>query len=697
MAGRRRLSGTDGVNFLRQRSLNPATSRRYGGALKRVAQFHCDNSDQHFLTSERTLNLEAVVRNLHDGFYAFLFDQFGIEALPEGDEGLETATLTDNGVGYGSVASYRSALQNALKKHRPRLRLTEEQEEEMSEVFKTLKKLDARRRKDRGEGARLTGKAPLPQPVYRELLQYFLKDNADATCWSHLYLCLTWNLMCRADNTDHLAVADLGWENDALTVRFAMAKNDQAGTKGDLQRHLYANPLDPVLCPITALGLYLMSSSAPGALLFTASRQQKSLGEHMRDFFKESPEGKALCERLGIDSDVYATHSVRKGSTSWCACGTTASPSVLATLTRGGWATGAAWERYMHLLGNGQDCYIGRVLTCLPVTSPEFARLPPHFDAGHEDVVQEALQSIFGGVLEKHPHLAVVLRHCLASVAHHADGLLAILPARHQLRHKKIFSDHAYRLSIQRCLYTADRFTSPFMTATGIPPHAQQLRELNKLQVKMAETYAAVTGLPDRVADRMEEMLEARAIERGNLTPTVMRNLLSEAISHLQIPQPASNHIEPAIGMPGPSSPAAAAAGSTGRLDIYYWGGGMHLVPEDWRLPGNANLKTAWELWCSGHPVPYRKLNSRDRVHDHKRFNDWKTVFGKVATFLKKKGRWIEQPTVVQAREMFNAAEPFFRRILHKARRFEELRPSYAAQFFRPVKDPLISELATAL
>lgn len=200
-----------------------------------------------------------------------MLDQFGIEALPEGEEGLETARLREGGVGYGSVASYRSALQNGLKKHRPRLRLSEDEEEELGEVLKTLKKLDARRRKEQGGGARRNGKSPLPQPVYRELLLYFLRDNADATCWSHLYLCLTWNLMCRADNTDHLAVADLGWENDSLTVRFAMTKTDQAGTKGDLDRHVYANPLDPVLCPIHCAG------SVPAVNQYTRSTALHSL------------------------------------------------------------------------------------------------------------------------------------------------------------------------------------------------------------------------------------------------------------------------------------------------------------------------------------------------------------------------------------------------------------------------------------
>lgn len=691
------MPGGAGVQFLRANALNPSTRSRYSGALRRISEWHGRTGGERFLTGDGALDLSAVVNDLHNGFYAFVFDQVGLVAREEGLRGLANATLASDGVSYGSAASYRSALQNGLKRHVPRLRLSEEQDEELQESFRTLKNLDARRRQDQGLGSRRTGKVPLPQPVFRVMMEAFLKTNADATCWSHLFAGLTWNLMCRADNTDHIAVPDIGWDNDALTIRFAKSKTDQGGAKGDLERHVYANPLDAVLCPVTALGLYLMSCSAPDALLFSSARKQKTLGEHMTAFF-ESAEGKTLCERLGLDPTMFATHSLRKGSTSWCTCGTTASPSVLATLTRGGWATGAAWERYMHLLGHGQDCYIGRVLACLPVVDAQFALLPPHFDPEHSATVTAAVETVFGPLVGKHPQLGEVLRHCLASVVHHADRLMEILPATHQLRHRPIFANRALLDSLRACLYTKDRYQSPFMTATGIPPHAQQLRELRKIQEEIAANHAAHQAQMDQVKDQLlvgiEELLERRTVEQGGVTPATMRSLIAEAISGLQLPGTAA---QPDVRTETPPPPPADDATRLQGLDVFPWGGGFHLVPEEWRLPTNATLKTGWELWCSGSPVPYRKLNSRDRVHDHKRYNDWKAVFNKAAAFLKKKDLWVEHPTHEQTHQMFAAAAPFFKAVLQKARRFEDLRPTYASQYFRPVQDSQIEELAATL
>lgn len=55
----------------------------------------------------------------------------------------------------------------------------------------------------------------------------------------------------------------------------------------------------------------------------------------------------------------------------------------------------------------------------------------------------------------------------------------------------------------------------------------------------------------------------------------------------------------------------------------------------------------------------HRRLNSRDRQHDLKRYDEWKVVFGRVAAFLQKKGRWIEDPTREQTVAMFVSATPF--------------------------------------
>jgi len=414
---------------------------------------------------------------------------------------------------------------------------------------------------------------------------------------------MTWNLMCRVDNTDTIAMADLGWEDDALTVRFSKTKNDQAGNKGDLQRHIFANPLDCVMCPVTAMGLYLVSVSGAEPHLFHHTRQQKSLGEYMHAYFN-SEEGKAFCDRVGVDPKQIGTHSIRKGSIASCICGTTASPNVLSALTRGGWAAGASWERYVHLLGAGQDTYIGRILAGMPVLEPEFALLPPHFDP-HDEQVEEMVRSLFGRLLEAHPHLYETATQCLASVVHHAGTLVELLPSTHGLVHHELFKNKALLEKLRGQLYTDNRYASPYMQATGIPPHSLQLREMRIMQQKMQEQHEAAARAREESNERfirqLEQLIERRTLEQGGITPALLQSMLRdtvEQIRHIGAPQGGHAEEEPSPRERASERPAAGQAG----LQVYSWGNGFHLVPEVWRLPTNANLKTGWELWCRALP-----------------------------------------------------------------------------------------------
>ena len=67
---------------------------------------------------------------------------------------------------------------------------------------------------------------------------------------------LCWNLMCPSCNVVSLCYSHLGWKDDALGIYFAHMKIDQFGERPKEARHIYANPLMPEICPISALGLY---------------------------------------------------------------------------------------------------------------------------------------------------------------------------------------------------------------------------------------------------------------------------------------------------------------------------------------------------------------------------------------------------------------------------------------------------------
>ena len=78
--------------------------------------------------------------------------------------------------------------------------------------------------------------------------------------FSWAFLLLMWNAMSRSDSIEDLRMEHITWNNDSLTIEEQGHKADKAG-KDKFAKHVYANPLNPVICPILALGVMILSSS----------------------------------------------------------------------------------------------------------------------------------------------------------------------------------------------------------------------------------------------------------------------------------------------------------------------------------------------------------------------------------------------------------------------------------------------------
>ena len=96
------------------------------------------------------------------------------------------------------------------------------------------------------------GKSPIPFPFYKILAKYLMMRNT----FAHLYLVITWNLMCRTDNTEDLMLLHHNWNEDSLQIYMGRMKNDQEGERLKDPKHVYANPLEPEICPL--LGKYFI-------------------------------------------------------------------------------------------------------------------------------------------------------------------------------------------------------------------------------------------------------------------------------------------------------------------------------------------------------------------------------------------------------------------------------------------------------
>lgn len=59
-------------------------------------------------------------------------------------------------------------------------------------------------------------------------------------------------------------------------------KNDQTGTESNAPRHIYANPLMPEICPILALGLYLVvNPDVVGGQIYPGNYLEGDLNERL--------------------------------------------------------------------------------------------------------------------------------------------------------------------------------------------------------------------------------------------------------------------------------------------------------------------------------------------------------------------------------------------------------------------------------
>lgn len=110
------------------------------------------------------------------------------------------------------------------------------------------------------QGARLIeGKDPLPFVVYQKICQWLLEKGDKSSIFAHCFLTLTWNLMCRSINKTLVRRDHMSWEGDAVGKQFAHSKTDTTGNQAAHIRHVYANPLNPWICPILSLARFLIT------------------------------------------------------------------------------------------------------------------------------------------------------------------------------------------------------------------------------------------------------------------------------------------------------------------------------------------------------------------------------------------------------------------------------------------------------
>ena len=223
----------------------------------------------------------------------------------------------------------------------------------------------------------------------------------------------------------------MGWSEDSLRVYFANQKSDQEGSRPSTKdpKHVYPNALMPAVCPVLALGIYLLCTGfeATPNKLFPGGKQYDRYQKKLRKLLS-SPAVAAELDSRGLKASDFGTHSVRKGAATYCCSGSTAGPHMAAIQLRAGWTLEGVQDRYIRYEAAG-DQAVGRFVSGLPFTSVYFAMLPPFFRVD-SPLLARAIHECFPRAPAT---LLGVLKYCVASVLHHTRFLRDTLPEEHQL------------------------------------------------------------------------------------------------------------------------------------------------------------------------------------------------------------------------------------------------------------------------
>ena len=219
----------------------------------------------------------------------------------------------------------------------------------------------------------------------------------------------------------NLNLAHMGWQDGSMLICIAKARHGQEGESARTPWHVYANPSNPFICPVLALGLYLFSH--PDLLTnqsfhFTGNHQYCHYSQVLKRAIGLDADN---FKRLGVEVESFGPHSLRKGSATFVGSGSTMVPSMAAICNQAGWKMGGTRDKYIKF-ENAGDQYLGRLLSELDALSPSFAVTPPFFYAKTDEdkkkidnFIRSRLQNsqnILDGLFE-------LVRYCFASLCYH--------------------------------------------------------------------------------------------------------------------------------------------------------------------------------------------------------------------------------------------------------------------------------------
>ena len=491
--------------------------------------------------------------------------------------------------GGDSYSSHRSGLFDLYRSFK--VAMSQELQDELKNHYKGLKRNIASNIAAGGMKIKV-GKDPLSMSLFRFLGLELLQDDSRDSVFARTFMILTWNLVCRASNTFHVCLDHMEWSEDALCIFFSQMKNDQCAERPRDPRHIYANPLNPEICGILALGIYWC------CYMFEEAEVRLFPGNNQYERFRKILSRMVLLEnvaveleRRAIDPASLGTHSMRKGASTYGASGSTACPPSAALQLRAGWTLPGVQGTYLRYEAAG-DMYVGRTVSGLPIDKPEFAILPPNFEGADTKVIRDALRLVFPTLPR---NLYRIGEFAMASLVYHREYLLQQLPKTHPLLESVLFRNDTLYNKLKGLVKCALAHEEEDLKGTGIPPHVSILSQMKVLSETLKKNIEVQNQNITRIVDAIMAKLEEKAIGLGTVTHAGLEESIMKCFEKSGVMQLVRNMENT------PHSMETSIPGSASRpLPTYTWGGKLHYFPEDFAFPKGGVLE-AWRYWCMGN------------------------------------------------------------------------------------------------
>jgi hypothetical protein len=528
---------------------------------------------------------------------------------------------------------------------------------DMKTLFKALKRTNAQA-VAQGKRDIKVGKEELTLEMYRSLCTELLKRSMP---FGHLATVLSWNLMARVGNVMDILLKHIDWKGDHMRVYFAHLKTDQEGNTAKHPRAVYANPLSPGICPVLAMGLFFVS--------FPCSENQLKLfeGGHQYNHYLSQLKTTLMVDAVanllkaaGISADDIASHSSRKGASTYVMSGTTGGPTISATSLRTGWSMPNVQNTYIRFAEAGDE-FVGRTVCGLPLSSVDFAILPPHFRIDHSDTVTRAVELCFPNRPAKYD---LLLSICLASIVYHREFLRHNLPSNHPLFSSLLFLDRGLLDSLVPLVVCGIEDPDRSMHATGIPPMSLVMRSVEKTAAVNQEILGKLDVLVPAVVKGVQEVLEENAIQAGTVTRSGLEDMLLGVIEKSGLLVMRDSLRKGAVSGDGGVQGGGGIVAQQPRMPLgqmHLWNGKLHRVPHTFKLPAGTpeHCFSVWMLGDAEHGYPPVRLlepNDMPSKNDQKRLSDIRFLMRLLQTELEHQNVWVESPTMEQVVDMYSQA-----------------------------------------